>query len=119
MKFASPPHLRFSSCVIAVLVLGAVLLCNACGMSFGGIDKNNPPKGVQYQESIFDKEQAGGVLRLVNEDSQLSAGKVQDEISMNAKSALSFDEIDKDNLPDGVFYQGEVSTKLAGNVSLK
>lgn len=43
------------------------------------------------------------------ETAQSNGMSYQGEISMGGESALSFDEMDKDNLPDGVLYMDEIS----------
>lgn len=43
----------------------------------------------------------------------------QQTISISSEDGLSFDNIDKNNLPEGVQYQDEISIEDAGGISLK
>lgn len=43
----------------------------------------------------------------------------QNEISMNGEGALSFEDIDKNNLPDGVHYMDEASMNGEGDLSFE
>lgn len=43
----------------------------------------------------------------------------QNKISLNGEGALSFEDIDKNNLPDGVHYMDEVSLNGEGALSFE
>lgn len=52
-----------------------------------------------------------GVYAATNsQEKGMSDGTVyQEEVSMTGEGAVSFDEVDKDDLPEGVIYMDEVS----------
>lgn len=49
----------------------------------------------------------------------LSGAQYQKSISINGEEGFSFDNVDKNDLPEGVFYQDEISMDVEGGIALK
>lgn len=96
--------------IIAGAVAMALTLTTGITVYAASTPKENESTNNEVHQNEILKDDMGSIpFDNIDKNNLPDGVTYEDEISMNGEGSISFDNIDKDDLPDGITYKDEIS----------